>query len=467
MDDRVTTKGVAGTVSLLAELEAELPPGTLVTDPDVVASYRADRADLVPAGQPLAVARVTATEQVSVAMRWAQRHGVTVVPRGAGTGLSGGANAVDGCLVVSLERMTAIREIDTANHLAVVEAGVINADLGRAAAEHGLFYPPDPGSFEISTIGGNLATNAGGMRCVKYGVTRDSTLGLEVVLADGRVLATGSRAVKNVAGLDLTRLFVGSEGTLGIITAATLRLRPAPPVPPATFVATFPTAPAAGAAVSAIIAAGAVPSMLELMEHEAINAIEDYRRMDLDRDAAALLIGQADGYDAAQQVDAMIRCCADAGADLVVHTVDPAEADGLLQARRLAGLALTEQGPSVIEDVGVPRSRLAEMLAALAEIAESTGVRIATVGHAGDGNLHPTLILPDLRPETREHALKTAEAVCRTALALGGTVTGEHGVGILKRGWLADQLDDTALDVHHAIKAALDPHHLLNPNRGW
>jgi glycolate oxidase len=454
-------------VSPLAELESELPPGTVVTDPDVVASYRADRADLVPAGQPLAVVRVTAAEQVSTAVRWAQRHGVTVIPRGAGTGLSGGANAVDGCLVVSLERMTAIREIDTANHLAVVEAGVINADLGRAVAEHGLFYPPDPGSFEISTIGGNLATNAGGMRCVKYGVTRDSTLGLEVVLADGRVLATGSRAVKNVAGLDLTRLFVGSEGTLGIITAATLRLRPAPPAPPATFVASFPTAPAAGAAVSAIIAAGAAPSMLELMEHEAINAIEDYRRMDLDRNAAALLIGQADGHDAAQQVRAMIRCCEEAGADYVADTQDPAEADGLLQARRLAGLALTEQGPSVIEDVGVPRSRLAEMLAALAEIGESAGIRIATVGHAGDGNLHPTLILPDLEPATREHALKAAEAVCRAALALGGTVTGEHGIGILKRAWLADQLDDTALDVHHAIKNALDPHHLLNPNRGW
>jgi glycolate oxidase len=454
-------------VSPLAELESELPPGTVVTDPDVVASYRADRADLVPAGQPLAVVRVTAAEQVSTAVRWAQRHGVTVIPRGAGTGLSGGANAVDGCLVVSLERMTAIREIDIANHLAVVEAGVINADLGRAVAEHGLFYPPDPGSFEISTIGGNLATNAGGMRCVKYGVTRDSTLGLEVVLADGRVLATGSRAVKNVAGLDLTRLFVGSEGTLGIITAATLRLRPAPPAPPATFVASFPTAPAAGAAVSAIIAAGAAPSMLELMEHEAINAIEDYRRMDLDRNAAALLIGQADGHDAAQQVRAMIRCCEEAGADYVADTQDPAEADGLLQARRLAGLALTEQGPSVIEDVGVPRSRLAEMLAALAEIGESAGIRIATVGHAGDGNLHPTLILPDLEPATREHALKAAEAVCRAALALGGTVTGEHGIGILKRAWLADQLDDTALDVHHAIKNALDPHHLLNPNRGW
>ncbi|GDY29818.1 FAD-binding oxidoreductase [Gandjariella thermophila] len=454
-------------MSPLAELEAELPPGTLVTDPDVVAGYRADRADLVPAGHPLAVARVTDTEQVCTAMRWAQRHGVTVIPRGAGTGLSGGANAVDGCLVVSLERMTAIREIDAENHLAVVEAGVINADLGRAVAEHGLFYPPDPGSFEISTIGGNLATNAGGMRCVKYGVTRDATLGLEVVLADGRVLRTGGRAVKNVAGLDLTRLFVGSEGTLGIITAATLRLRPAPPAPPATFVATFPSAPAAGAAVSAIIAAGAVPSMLELMEHEAINAIEDYRRMDLDRNAAALLIGQADGYDAARQVATMIRCCEEAGADFVVDTQDPAEADGLLQARRLAGLALTEQGPSVIEDVGVPRSRLAEMLAALADIAESTGVRIATVGHAGDGNLHPTLILPDLEPATREHALKTAEAVCRAALALGGTVTGEHGVGILKRDWLAGQLDDTALDVHRAIKAALDPRQLLNPNRGW
>lgn len=449
------------------ELVRELPGDVLVTDQDVMEGYRRDRADLVAAGTPVAVARPVLTAQVSDIMRWAWRHRVTVVPRGAGTGLSGGANAIDGCVVVCLERMTALREINSDDQVAVVEAGVINADLERAARKHGLFYPPDPGSFEISTIGGNVATNAGGMRCVKYGVTRDSVLGLEIVLADGRVLRTGARSIKNVAGLDLTSLFIGSEGTLGVITAATVRLRPLPATPPAVFVASFPALSAAGHAVATIAAAGLTPSMLELMDNATINAIEDYRRMDLDRTAAALIVGQADGPDAAAEAERIAGLCEQAGADYVACTQDPDEADGLIAARRLAGLALQDIGPTVIEDIGVPRSRLAEMLREIEEIARSANIRIATVGHAGDGNLHPVLILRDTGPATRDHAIAVAQAICQAALARGGTVTGEHGVGVLKRDWLAGQLDDTAIDVHHQIKAALDPRGLLNPGRGW
>jgi glycolate oxidase len=449
------------------ELASELPGDALVTDPGVMEGYRRDRADLVAAGTPVAVARPVRTEQVSDILRWACRHGVTVVPRGAGTGLSGGANAIDGCIVVCLERMTALREMDPVDQVAVVEAGVINADLEAAARRQGMFYPPDPGSFEISTIGGNVATNAGGMRCVKYGVTRDSVLGLEVVLADGRVLRTGARSIKNVAGLDLTSLFIGSEGTLGVITAATVKLMPRPATPPAVFVASFPALPAAGHAVALITATAVTPSMLELMDNATINAIEDYRRMDLDRGAAALLVGQADGPDALVEAERITSLCEQAGADYVVCTQDPEEADGLVAARRLAGLALQDIGPTVIEDIGVPRSRLADMLTEIERIAGDATIRIATVGHAGDGNLHPVLILPDTEPETRDHALAVAEAICRAALACGGTVTGEHGVGLLKRGWLAAQLDDTAIDVHHKIKAALDPQSLLNPGRAW
>lgn len=449
------------------ELVRDLPTEVLVTDPDVMEGYRRDRADLVPAGAPVAVARPVRTEQVSAIMRWAWRHRVTVVPRGAGTGLSGGANAIDGCLVVCLERMTALREISSDDQVAVVEAGVINADLERAARHHGMFYPPDPGSFEISTIGGNVATNAGGMRCVKYGVTRDSVLGLEVVLADGRVLRTGARSIKNVAGLDLTSLFIGSEGTLGVITAATVKLRPLPATPPAVFVASFPTLPAAGSAVATIAAAGLTPSMLELMDNATINAIEDYRRMDLDRTAAALIVGQADGSEAAIEAERIAGLCEQAGADYVACTQDPDEAAGLIAARRLAGLALQDIGPTVIEDIGVPRSRLAEMLWEIEEISRGASMRVATVGHAGDGNLHPCLILSDTRQTTRDQALAVAQAICRAALARGGTVTGEHGVGVLKRDWLAGQLDATAIDVHHQIKAALDPRGLLNPGRGW
>jgi glycolate oxidase len=449
------------------ELVRDLPAEVLTVDPEVMAGYHHDRADLVSAGKPAAVARPVSTDQVSQIMRWAWRHGVTVVPRGAGTGLAGGANAIDGCIVVCLERMTALREINPVDQLAVVEAGVINADLERAARQQGMFYPPDPGSFEISTIGGNVATNAGGMRCVKYGVTRDSVLALEVVLADGRILRTGARSIKNVAGLDLTSLFIGSEGTLGIITAATVRLRPAPETPPAVVVASFPTLPSAGDAVAAIAAAAIAPSMLELIDHETINAIEDYRRMDLDRTAAALLIGQADGPDALRDAEQIARFCEEAGADFALCTQDPQEADALIAARRLAGLALLDIGPTVIEDIGVPRSRLPLMLAEIEQIASEEKIRIATVGHAGDGNLHPALILGTTDQAVLDHALQVAERICRAALAHGGTVTGEHGVGVLKRGWLAGQLDDTAIDVHNRIKAALDPRGLLNPGRGW
>ncbi len=449
------------------ELAQALPAGVLLTDPELTAGYHRDRADLVAAGTPVAVARPVSTEQVSEIMRWAFRHEVTVVPRGAGTGLCGGANAIDGGIVVCLERMTAIREINQADQVAVAEAGVINADLERAARTQGLFYPPDPGSFEISTIGGNVATNAGGMRCVKYGVTRDSVLGLEVVLADGRILRTGARSIKNVAGLDLTSLFIGSEGTLGVITAATVRLRPIPATPPAVFVASFAELPAAGVAVAAIGAAALVPSMLELMDNPAINVIEDYQRMDLDRTAAALLIGQADGPDALADAEQMASLCEAAGADFVACTQDPQEADALIAARRLAGLAILAAGPTVIEDIGVPRSQLADMLREIEQVASETKMHIATVGHAGDGNLHPALILTDAEQPTRDRALAAAELICRAALARGGTVTGEHGVGLLKRDWLASQLDDVALDVHHRIKAALDPRGLLNPGRAW
>jgi glycolate oxidase len=330
-----------------------------------------------------------------------------------------------------------------------------------------MFYPPDPGSFEICSIGGNLATNAGGMRCVKYGVTRDSALSLEVVLADGTVINTGSRTRKNVAGYDLTSLFIGSEGTLGVITAATLRLRPAPASVPLTFVASFPTLGAAGDAVAAIQAAGIVPSLLELMDNRTINAVEDYRRLDLDRRAAALLIGQADGPAAEPEVSGMIEACTAAGADFAVHASDAAESDMLMQARRLAGTALMATGPTVIEDVGVPPGRIRAMLEFVEQVSRDSGLPIGTVAHAGDGNLHPTMLLPDLTEPTVARALGAGQRLCDHAVQLGGTITGEHGVGVLKRQWLRGQLPAEVLAVHHAIKVALDPRNLLNPGRSF
>ncbi|QYB00247.1 FAD-binding protein (plasmid) [Rhodococcus sp. USK10] len=451
----------------LDSLRRQLPVGIVVTDPDTVEGYRRDSSDLLHPGSPLAVLRPTSALQVSTIMKWATATSTVVVPRGAGTGASGGATALDGCVIVSLEKMTAIRDVDIANQIVVVEPGVVNADVGRAVAEHGLFYPPDPGSFEISTIGGNLATNAGGMRCVKYGVTRNSVLGLEVVLPDGRILCTGGRTVKNVAGLDLTHLFVGSEGALGIITSATLRLRPRPSGT-ATFVASFPDLESGGRGLNAIFASGATPSILELMDCATINMVEDYRRMDLDRDADLLIIGQADGDAALPEAEAMAAICEAMGADLAMATDDIAESEMFIQARRLAGWAAMAQGPTVSEDVCVPRTRLVELLEQIHDISTETRIRIATVGHAGDGNVHPILLLTDLDDEDEQaRAMDAVARICAAALALGGTITGEHGVGELKLPWLEQQVGRTSLDVQASIKRALDPLSIMNPGRGF
>lgn len=444
-----------------------LDPGVVITDPDLMMPYLADHASLVDPGKPLAIVLPTTTQEVSTVLSWASSNAVAVVPRGAGSGLAGGATALDGSVVLCLERMRSIREINPEDQLVRVEAGVINAEVSKAVEDYGLFYPPDPSSFEISTIGGNLATNAGGLRCVKYGVTRDAVLGLEVVLADGRVLRTGGRTVKNVAGYDLTRLFVGSEGTLGVITEATLRLRPRPSKGPVTFAATFPSTETAGACVSEIVRRGLVPSLLELMDHVMINAIEDYKRHDLDRSAAALLIGQADGPDCVETLQALVETCESCGATLVVSSDDPQDADALLSARRMAYFATEAMGLTIIEDVGVPRSQLAAIIHSISEIATRHGILIPVVGHAGDGNLHPTLVLDREDPNARETALAAAQEICDAALALGGTITGEHGVGALKRAWLAGELDDVAMWAHRTIKQALDPLGIMNPGRGF
>jgi glycolate oxidase len=368
-------------------------------------------------------------------------------------------------VVLSLALMNRMLEISPDDLLAVVQPGVVNGDLNRAAERHGLFYPPDPSSFEISTIGGNLATNAGGFRCLKYGVTRDSVLGLQVVLADGRIIRTGARTVKNVVGYDLTSLFVGSEGTLGVITEATVRLRPRPAHQPATMVASFATLADAGRAVSAIIRAGLDPSLLELMDRASIGLIEDYRAMGLDRDAAALLIGQTDSPDAQAQAEAMASLADRAEATYAAASTDPVEAGMLLQARRLHYQAVETAGRVLTEDVGVPRSRLAGLLAGIEEISKRHGLLIATVGHAGDGNMHPAIVLPRDRPDAAELALRAADEICTLALHLGGTISGEHGIGSLKRQWLAKQLSDDTFAAHRAVKSALDPLGILNPGK--
>jgi len=449
----------------LDELTAALPEGRVSTDPDVVDSYGRDQTTAVSPGKARCLVSARSTDEVVTTLRWASRHKVPVVPRGGGTSLAGGATAVDGCVILSLARMNAIRELDPADELAVAEAGVINADLDRAAAAHGLMYPPDPSSYEISTIGGNLATNAGGLRCVKYGVTRDAVLGLEVVLADGRVLRTGRRTIKGVAGYDLTSLFVGSEGTLGVITSATLRLRPRPAAPPVTLAASFPSFAAAARAVTAIVQARLQPSMLELLDRVTLRSLDEWKNLGFGDEVHALLIAQADSDDADRRAGIMQQLCAEHGALLADVSASEAESRQLLDIRRQAFFAAERLGNMLTEDVCVPRSRLADMIERIERAADRHGVLIATVAHAGDGNLHPVFVYDRGEQDVPAHVWAAADEVFRAAIELGGTLTGEHGVGIIKRRWLAMELGDDSMAVHHAIKNALDPAGIMNPGK--
>lgn len=460
--------------STVDDLLAVLPADRVLTDPDLLAGHSRDEADLCAAGTPLAVVRPQDTAEVAAAVRVAAAHGVPVVPQGARTGLTGAANAVDGALVVSLTGMDRILEIDPGERIAVVQPGVVNAELRRAAAKEGLTYPPDPGSWESSTIGGNVSTDAGGMCCVKYGVTGEYVLGMEVVLADGEILRCGRRTVKGVAGYDLTRLFVGAEGTLGIITEITVRLRPAAQEA-RTLVAVYPTMSAAGQAVSSIIAAGHVPSMLELLDRTHLRAIEAYWPMGLDTEAAAMLLVATDTGDrAAADLALIAECCREAGASELYVADDTVEAEALTAARRLAHPAMESlaaqrfpggRGGLVVDDVAVPRSRVVDLVTGVEEISARHGVLVGVVGHAGDGNLHPVIVVDRADPSSVDRGRLVFDEIMRLGLALGGTCTGEHGVGLLKRDWLARELGPVGMRVHRALKDALDPAGILNPGK--
>jgi len=452
--------------ALLADVRAELPRLRLLTDPADRESYRFDETAYLTAGLPGAVALPTHTAEVAALLRLASRHRVAVVPRGAGTGLSGGAAGIEGALTIAVTRMNRILEVDRDNLCVITQPGVINAELKAAVAKEALFYPPDPASYESCSIGGNLGTNAGGLCCVKYGQTRDWVLGLEVVLADGSVIRTGGRTVKDTAGYSLTHLFVGSQGTLGIITEATLRLRPLPG-PRSTMLAFFASLESAGDAVAAMTRAGIVPVTLELLDHETIVAVDDAQNLGLERDAAAMLLVESDapGAAASGELDEAEVAIRAAGATSIVRAADPTEADWLRQARRLALRALERQGTVRMEDVGVPRARVPQLLAAIERIAAAHGVRCATFGHAGDGNLHPNLIFARDDPEAERLTQVVRDEIYRAALDLGGTVTAEHGIGAARREWLPIQRGEGAVAVMRSIKAALDPLGILNPGR--
>jgi glycolate oxidase len=447
-------------------MHRDLPDMRIIVEPTATEPFRHDETEFLRAGQPLAVVFPTSTQDVSAIVRLAGRHRIPIVPRGGGTGLSGGANAVEGCLMVVMTAMDGILEIAADDLLVVTEPGVITADLEAAVAERGLMYPPDPASRETSVIGGNIAENAGGLRCAKYGVTRDHVLGLEVVLADGEVIRTGGRNVKDVMGYDLTRLFVGSEGTLGIITEATLRLRPLSP-PKATLLAFFPSVGAAGEAVSRITAAGLVPVTLELLDRYVVRAVEEALHLGLDTAAGAMLLIESDvgGVLSAVELERASRACREAGSTSQERATDPAEADALREARRRAHWSMAQVGAARTEDISVPRSRAAELMAAIEQVSERHRLAIGVFGHAGDGNFHPTYVTPPGTPD--EHALVDAARADLYAevLRLDGTISGEHGTGLSKRGFLEGQVGPRSVAVMRAIKAALDPEGILNPGK--
>jgi glycolate oxidase len=452
-------------VSLRDELLSRLPEQSVEFDSDVVAAYSQDRAIFESAGAAAALVMPRNTAEVVAAVEAANAADVPIVPRGTGTGLTGAANASDGCVILSLHRMNEILEIDTVNRMARVQPGVVNIALKNAVAEHDLFYPPDPASYDMSSIGGNVATNAGGLCCVKYGVTRDYVIGLEVVLASGEVLRTGRKTIKSTTGLELTGLFVGSEGLLGIVTEVTVKLVPLP-APPATAVAFFGELAPAGKAIAEVFDAGLEPSVMEIIDQACLRRVNDVYRMDLDADAALLLLVQTSGDDSAGSIEAIAEICERNDASFVHHVSDPVEGDMLIEARRRVWPAFEQLGKHLLpEDVAVPRDRLADLLAGIEKIGERHRVQLGTIGHAGDGNLHPIFVMDPNDHDEIERAKVAFADILDLSLSLGGTIAAEHGVGTLKRQYLDRELDPTQLAVQRQIKAVLDPDGRFNPGK--
>ncbi|MGO4382605.1 FAD-binding oxidoreductase [Specibacter sp. RAF43] len=448
--------------TLLEHLAAVLRPEQISVEAHDLRNFAVDQGPVTDYQEPAVVVWAESVADVQAVVRLAARHGVPIVPRGAGTGVSGGAHATAGCVVLALERMNRILELNVQDEIARVEPGVINADLNAAAAEHGLMYAPDPASYKVSTIGGNVATNAGGLRCAKYGVTRDAVLALEVVLADGELIRTGHRTFKGVAGYDLTSLFVGSEGTLGIVVGATVRLKYLP-VEVRTLAVFFPDVQSAAAGVLAVGAARVQPSILELLDGPSLQELDFRNGSRLAERGTALLLAQFDGLAAAHE--ARIATAALTALGGSVNAQDPREAERLVDLRRHSRGMDVDSETTVGEDVAVPRSQLVRYITALEATAARHGVGVRVVAHAGDGNLHPTFWVPE-SDDVSVAALNAAlDESIDTALALGGTITGEHGIGQYKLRWLPLEQAEPVLDIQRRIKKIFDPQGILNPGK--
>lgn len=448
---------------LVEELLAGVDRSRVLTGEDELRAYSRDQGPLAQPVEPAVVVLAESIEEVQHVVRCAHRLGVPLVARGAGTSLSGGAHAVARCVVLSLERMNRILEVRPEDELAMVEPGVINADLNIAVAPHGLMYAPDPASHTISTLGGNVATNAGGLRCAKYGVTRDSVLALDVVLADGTLIHTGHSTFKGVAGYDLTALFVGSEGTLGIVVGITVRLKYLP-VETRTLAAFFPDIPAAAAGVLAIGAARVQPAILELLDGNTLRVLDAAFNSNLATRGGALLLVQTDGFGAEAEAAVVRDVLTQRGA--TVEAEEGAEAAMLLDLRRNARGDGVDDDFRVGEDVAVPRSQLVHYAAELERMAGDHQVRLRLVAHAGDGNLHPTFwVSNDEGAEGVRRLHAALDESVRIALALGGTITGEHGIGQYKLRWLSWEQSAEVLGLQRRIKEAFDPRGILNPGK--
>ncbi|MEV7135770.1 FAD-linked oxidase C-terminal domain-containing protein [Arthrobacter sp. NPDC093128] len=440
----------------------EALPGMVVTDRDELRQYQTDRSGHVSPGVPMAAVHPRSVEDVQAVCRIAHETGTPVVTRGAGTGLAGGGIAGNGEIVLSMDSMRGILEISQANRLAVVQPGILNGELNTELAAYGLWWPPDPASKDISTVGGNIAMNAGGLLCAKYGVTREAVLGLKVVLADGRLISVGHRTVKGVTGYDICALIIGSEGTLGIIVECTLKLQPVPTGPTATIGAFFSGIEEAADAAAAITAAGLVPAIMELLDRRTLECVSAYTGQSLLSQGSSYLLIQCDGAAALEEAARVADIIEAAGAEASI-TTDPDETSRLVDIRRQAFPALESMGMMLVEDVAVPRDRVTDVFRKVLELEDRFGIMIPTACHAGDGNLHPTFVYQgDTVPDD---IWKAAGELFAYALELGGTLSGEHGIGLLKRQWIGDELGADLLGIQQQIKAVLDPRKILNPGK--
>lgn len=452
------------TWAYINELRALLGQQALVTDPEVLLANSRDFGQLATEPiLPLAVAFPRTSEQVQAIMRLSTAHNFPVISRGAGTGVSGGVHVLGPCLVLNLSKMNKILDIRPEDEVAVVQPGVINSDLNEAVARFGFMYAPDPASYRISTIGGNIATNAGGLRCAKYGVTRESVLSLDVVLADGRLITVGAQTFKGVAGYDLTSLFVGSEGTLGVVVRAVLRLRYLP-VDQRDMSLVFPTLEAALEGVQAIGKARVQPAILELIDRPTMEVLDISYSTNIAALGEAMVLVRFDGYGATVEED-VIR---DTFAQLPVSISEPADpfATTLIEMRRTSRGDLQDDAYRMGEDVAVPKSQMVSYVRKVREVATRHNVDVRIIAHAGDGNLHPTFsVEPDQGPDPLARLSAALEESIRMALEAGGTITGEHGVGLIKREWLGWEQKEDVLEIQRQLKAVLDPHGILNPGK--